>query len=188
MRMCKILGILFLIVVGISAQNLDLREIEDLLSKDSIVRATFVQTKEMKSLENPLVSTGKLLVVRDIGIIWLMETPTQMKKFIPLVEEDMTKSEHSMIAPFFTGMFSALEKRFFTELTKQEHSWSLTIIPKSSALKRRLQSISIKSKYDNKFQEVIILSSDGNSLTILFTSEIPTAQILTKDEEKLFEK
>lgn len=186
--MCKFSVILFLIAGKIFAQNLELSEIENLLPKDSIVRATFIQTKEMKSLEKPLVSTGKLLVVRNVGVVWLTETPTPMKKFIPLLEEEMSKSEHAMITPFFTGEFSMLKKRFDIELMKDEISWQLLITPKSTALRRRLKNITLKSKQNNKLQEIIIMSADENSLKIDFVSEIPTAQTLSKDEEKLFEE
>lgn len=190
--MCKYLKILFLtiicIAVSATAEHLDLSEIESLLPKDSIVRATFVQIKEMQSLEKPLISTGKLLVVREKGVVWLMEAPTRMKKVIPLIEDEMSKSEHAMLAFFFNGTLSALEKRFYIELIKNEDSWLLVIMPKSSALKRRLKNITIKSSYHNKFQEVIILSADDNALKINFISEIPTPQFLSEDEERLFEE
>jgi hypothetical protein len=185
--MCKFFVILF-ITISVSLANLNPSEIENLLPKDSIVRATFVQTKEMKSFDKPLISTGKILAVREKGVIWLTETPQKMKKNIPLIEEEMSKSEQAMISPFFTGDYSALEKRFLLELTKDETSWLLAISPKSNALKRRLKSITIKSSNCNKYQEVIILSADGNPLKINFVNEIPTTQILTADEEKLFEK
>ncbi len=73
-------------------------------------------------------------------------------------------------------------------MIKDENFWQINIFPKSSALKRRLKSISIKSDYQNKYQEIIILSADDNSLKINFTNEVPTSQTLSIDEEKLFEE
>jgi len=184
--MRRLLVISLFATAGIFAQNLDLSEIEVLLPKDSIVRATFVQTKEMKSLEAPLISTGRILSVRNKGVIWQTETPTEMKRFISLDENEMSRPEHAMITPFFTGDFSTLQRRFSLELIKTEISWSIIITPKSRTLQRRLENITIKSDNSNKYQEVIILSADGNSVKINITNELPTPQVLSEDEEKLF--
>ena len=186
-RLCSV-AILFLTISAstVFAQNLDLSEIQDLLPKDSIVRASFVQTKEMLSFENPLVSTGRILAVQNRGVIWLTETPAEMTRFISLDENEMSRSELAMITPFFTGDFSTLQRRFSLELTKADTSWTLQTTPRSTALRRRLESISINSSICNKYQEVIIISAGGNSVKINFKNELPTPQVLSEDEEKLF--
>ena len=136
-------------------------------SKDSIVRADFIQTKQIKSIQKPLVCDGKVLVVKDKGVIWMQQNPVYSKNII-----------------YFNQNFP----RFESELTQNEKEWFLKLTPKSAVIKRNLKYITIKSSTDNKFQEVLIFSADESFVQINLTSEIPTPQVLSKEEEALFEE
>jgi hypothetical protein len=157
------------------------------MPKDSIVRADFIQTKQMESLEKPLVSNGNILAVKDRGIVWITQNPQYMKKVYSMDENEMSRSQYAMIAPFFTGDFSTLQKRFDIELTKNTDSWNLKITPKSAAIRKNIKYITINGSSDGKSQEVLIFPADDNFVRINFTADLGTGQVLSKDEEELFE-
>ncbi|MCL1946630.1 MAG: hypothetical protein FWF51_05690 [Chitinivibrionia bacterium] len=178
----------FIFSVSIFAQSdVDFKYLQNVISKDSIVRADFIQTKQMKSLEKPLVCDGKILAVKNKGVVWILQNPAYLKKVITF-NDNSTRSEYAMLAPFFSGDFSILQKRFDCELTKNQNDWLLKITPKSAAIKRNVKYITINSTLDNKFQEVFIFSADESFVRINFTSEIPTEQFLSQNEELLFEQ
>jgi hypothetical protein len=170
----KLLFFLTVFSVSIFADQSELEYLKSVLPQDSILRASFVQTKEVRSLQNPLVSKGWVLVVKGRGIVWLTESPSYMKR----VMEDT----------FFDGDFSKLQRRFNYELTKTESHWTLKLTPRAAALRRNFKYITIQSSLDNKLLEVLIFSTADSFVSINFVSEIPTSQSLTEDEEKLFEE
>ena len=172
--------------VSIFAQS-DIEYLQSVASKDSVVRASFVQTKQIKSFDKPLVSEGKILAVKNKGVVWILQNPVYIKKVIPFDENNASRSFYSMIASFFSGDFSVLQKRFECELTKKPDLWTMKITPKSAAMKKNFKYVSISGSTDGKFQEVSILSADESFVHINFVCEIPTNQFLSKDEETLFE-
>jgi hypothetical protein len=180
--------ILFLtIYMHIFAQS-DVEYMQSVIPKDSIVRASFVQTKQMKSLDKPLVSEGKILSVKNKGAVWILQNPTYLKKVISFDQDNASRSFYAISAPFFSGDFSTLQKRFECDLTKKQDSWTLKITPKSAAIKRNFKYVSINGSTDGKFQEVSIFSADENYVRINFIREVPTNQFLSADEESLFSK
>ncbi|MDR0304855.1 MAG: outer membrane lipoprotein carrier protein LolA [Chitinispirillales bacterium] len=183
--MKKIFIFLF-ISISIFAQS-DIEYLQNIISKDSIVRANFIQTKQIKSLDKPLVSEGKILVVKNKGVVWILQSPTYIKKVISFDQDNASRSFYMMIAPFLNGDFSSLQKRFEFELTKSSDSWTMKISPKSAAMKRNFKYVSINGCTNGKFQDVSIFSSDDSFVRINFVSEILTNQFLSKDEELLFE-
>jgi hypothetical protein len=151
------------------------------------VRASFVQTKQIKSLDKPLVSEGKIIAVKNKGVVWILHNPTYMKKVILFEQDNASRSFYAMITPFFSGDFSTLQKRFECELTTNSDSWTMKVTPKSAAMKRNFKYVNIKSSADGKFQEVAIFSSDESFVHISFICEIPTNRFLSEDEKLLFE-
>ena len=179
--------LLFLIIsVSIFAES-DFEYLQNVISKDSIVRADFIQTKQMKSFDKPLVCDGKILAVKNKGVVWILQNPAYLKKVITFNDESL-RLEYAMLAPFFSGDFSILQKRFDCELTKNQNFWFLKITPKSATIKRNVKYITINSTLDSKFQEVFIFSADESFVRINFTSEISTNQFLSQNEELLFEQ
>jgi hypothetical protein len=178
--------LLLTIYVSIFAQS-DFEYLQSVMPKDSIVRANFIQTKTVKSLEKPLVSQGKILSVKNKGVVWLIENPTYIKKAI-LFDDNSAKSQYAMIAPFFSGDVSTLQKRFEHELTKASDVWTLKITPKSATVRKNVKYITISSSLNNEFQDVLIFSGDESFVKINFISDIATNQFLSKEEEALFEQ
>jgi len=178
--------LLFLaLCVSIFAQS-DIEYLQSVASKDSVVRASFVQTKQIKSFDKPLVSEGKILAVKNKGVVWILQSPAYVKKVISFDKEDASRSFYSLFAPFFSGDFSALQKRFDCELTKKTDLWTMKITPKSAVMKKNFKYVSVSGSTDGKFQDVLIFSADESSIRINFVREIPTNQFLSKDEESLF--
>jgi len=172
--------------ISIFAQS-DIEYLQNVASKDSVVRANFVQTKQIKSFDKPTVSEGKILAVKNKGVVWILQNPAYVKKVIPFDKDNASRSFYAMTASFFSGDFSALQKRFDCELTKKPDSWTMKITPKSAVMKKNFKYVSISGSNDRKFQDVSIFSTDDNFVRINFVCEIPTNQFLSKDEEALFD-
>ena len=177
--------LLLALCVSIFAQS-DVEYLQSVAFQDSVVRANFVQTKQIKSLDEPLVSEGKILAVRNKGVVWILQSPTYIKKVIPFDENNVSQSYYAMFALFFSQDFSALQKRFDCEFTKEADSWTIKIAPKSAAMKKYFKYVSISGSSDGRFQDVLIFSADESSVRINFICEIPTNQFLSEDEEALF--
>ena len=138
------------------------------LPQDSIIRATFVQTKYIKALNNSLVSEGKVLLVKDKGIVRITESPAYIKEI-------------------FKDNFD-FEKRFNKDSVATEDGFRLNLSPKSAAVRKNLDSITVISSSEDKFIEVLIYSGGELPLRMNFVTEIPTDQHLSKDEELYFEE
>jgi len=186
----KKLFLVFIFFTGIFAQNQsDLERLHSLILHDSVIRADFIQTRELALLEEPLVSEGRVWVVRDKGIVWFSVSPPPMFKEVFLFNDpNLSRPVQAMINPLFTGDFSTLQGRFDIEYSESPMTWRIVLSPRSAIIRRNLRQLSIEGTHDNRSLEVLIISPDESSVKINLTPQIPTAQFLTKEEEALFER
>jgi len=186
----KMFLIFSLFFISSFAQNqCDLERLHRLFLNDSIIRADFVQSRQMAALNDPLLSDGKLWVAKDKGIVWFQVEPQPMFKEVFLFNDDnnLSRPQQAMIAPLFTGDFSTLRRRFDVEISENATRWELLLTPRSAVIRSRLRQITIAGAHDYKHLEIVVISSDDSSVEIKITPQTPTAQFLTSEEEALFE-
>ena len=180
---------LFFFFISSFAQNQsDLERLHSLMLHDSIVRADFIHTRQVAALPAPLVSEGRLWVVRDKGVVWFsVEPPPMFKEVILFNDDNLSRPQQAMLAPLFTGDFSTLQRRFDIELSESQNGWRLVLNPRSAVIRSRLRQIIIAGAHDYRHLDVAIISPDNSTVEITITPQRPTAQFLTSEEEALFE-
>jgi predicted porin len=61
---------------AVSAAEVDLlNKIGHKIEQHAVIRAEFIQTKQMQALKRPLITTGKLTYSRSHGVLWQILQP-----------------------------------------------------------------------------------------------------------------
>ena len=178
------------------------QEIQKALSTHTIVRATFVQQKDIVALKTTLETSGQLLFAKDRGIVWEVVDPLAMKlvmsdtRGMRIEEGDTTQIElsafqsakmYSLMDALYSGDLSALTKVFSLYYEHRGNSWNLGLMPRRGSLARFLQSITITGDTLGTISKVVIATHEGGSTKFLFTPTEHSHTPLTSAEKSLFD-
>lgn len=185
-----------------SAMDDEFKTLSQALSTTRTLKANFTQSKKIKVLKKPLLSSGKLIFDRETGVFWKLEKP-----FESIIVIDQTKltsiddegkkitfkaEEKPMLYGFtkiflsiFSGNTEELKKHFTVYYGKSNGKWQIGLIPSSAELKKVLSKI-LLSGSNQTVSDIKLWESNGDLTDIHFT-DIQKAQKLSADDKKKFE-
>ncbi|MDE1183539.1 outer membrane lipoprotein carrier protein LolA [Paraburkholderia sp.] len=156
------------------------------LAQAKSVRAQFTQTQTMAALKQPLVSSGSLLLVRDRGVIWRIETP--YKTTYVITDSGVTQLDAAghrvgkpnsangargvaqvskMMRAMLGGDLSALYSQFDVSADGTPAQWNMTLTPNQPQIAQSIKGLQMSG--GEQLQHIRIALANGDVTQIDFT-------------------
>ncbi len=190
---------LAVLAVPALAGDIAVAEVGTRLTAHSVVRGDFEQRRQLTGIERPLVSSGRFLLSRAHGLLWLVRAPLAADyKFLPggvfqrLRGRDWQPATGSagpaerylkIMLSVMSGDLPALERDFAISSAGTGAAWTLTLRPRSALLARSLVAISVTGRA--WIDSVVIEERSGNRTTIGIVVQ-PGAAALSDAEVREF--
>ena len=200
--MKKYLTILFsalLLTFSTISSAITLMDLQQLFSKNQVVRADFVQDRYINGLTAPIHSTGKMIISKELGLWWQQKTPFAMtlkmnqqrmeQRIEAQAPEVITAEKQPQLFQFnhlLTAIFTAdkdmLESNFDITITEQNKYWTVTLQPKLAPLNKIFKQIILNGK---AYLEKVTINDMQNDKTELTFANHKTTK-LSQNEQLLF--
>ncbi|HHR6130436.1 TPA: outer membrane lipoprotein carrier protein LolA [Providencia alcalifaciens] len=184
-----------------SAMTLD--ELQATLTKNEVVRADFVQERQIKNIKTPLISKGKMLLSQDKGLWWQQTEP--FKTTLILRENEMIQRMdgqedqritlennpqmfqfNSLMRALVKADKAVLDNHFALEFSdKGQNQWELVLVPTTTPLDKIFSRIELSGS--TVVDNVILIDKQGDSTKITFTNHLLTPSTLTPEETQYFD-
>ncbi len=183
--------------------KLDFQSISDQLQKQDVFRSDFKQSKSIKALMRPLVSQGKIVFSKDMGVFWKINSPLKselvLKPEAILYKvggstkfETITAKERPMISKFSKLFLSiigsnakALEKHFKLFFSGNREQWTLGLIPRKMVMKRIIECAVIEGTIT--IEKITFTDKNTDTTEISFTNVSIDPSYLSDEERLQFE-
>lgn len=179
--MKKIILLLLLLPFGVYAGELVNMERFDTFTKNlGTVSASFEQMKILPETTKQFVSTGRVKFQKDVGFVWIQDTPTK-QKFVSTKQQycvDGTAQDLKNLPYFYyvreiidsalNGDISGLQMVFnidYSEYGKTQ--WQMTVRPRFTAVADILQDVVMYGS-TTELTKAIITYNDGTIVIIQF--------------------
>lgn len=180
-----------------------LNQIGAQIEQFQVVRAEFVQTKQMAALKRPLVTSGHLTFSRQHGVLWQIEKPYRVSyvlgetKIVEIggsggdsvrrVRETRDVPGLAQVGRVFRAMLGAnsdtLREYFDVAAQGTPAQWSIALTPRQSQLAQFLSGMQLTG---GRFVEEIRISEAGGDDTRIRLSNSQGAAALNDAEATLF--
>ncbi len=174
---------LLLAMTVVRADTFDLTQLGRQLSEPEVARGSFVQEKYLRTLPQPLVSTGTFVLARDRGLLWLLREPVQQDYRISgsgiarrntsgwqqSDQQGPAARQNDLFLAVLHGNTEALQRDFDLELSGTAQAWVLTLTPRSKLLGQIFTRILIQGSVTA--ERVELLETQGDS-TVIAMSDI----------------
>jgi hypothetical protein len=180
---CHLL-LLFAITLGtplFASEPESLNRIGSQIEQYPVVRAQFTLTKQMAALKRPLVTTGRLVCMRQLGVLWQIEQPYQISYLlsderIVEISTDGARKERGLrevpglaqVGRVFRALLSAntstLHEYFEVAAHGNPGKWNLELKPRRSQIAQFLVKLQITG---GRFVETIRIVEVGGDTTVI---------------------
>jgi hypothetical protein len=169
-----------------------LTQLNERLAAYPVLRADFVQTRQIAALKKPLVSSGHVVVSKQYGVLWEIEKPLHMtyvlgeKQIIEIDANGQSKTRElqdlpgmAQVARIFRALLNtqsgALREYFDIDSQRQGKHWSLHLVPRQQQLAQYLTAIDLSGE---AFVESIrIQESSADSTRIEFQNSVGASHL-----------
>ncbi|MGN2432372.1 outer membrane lipoprotein carrier protein LolA [Pseudomonas syringae] len=200
-RPFRTLILLGLLCLSSLAQAFDLQQLSEQLARPAVVQGRFVQEKHLRSLPQPLVSKGRFVLAKELGLLWLLETPLKQDYRInadgiarrenagtvstwkPVPNKNAGAEQNRLFLAVLQGDSSGLQRDFDLQLKGDASAWQLTLTPRSLLLQQVFKQINIDG--GELGQRIELLETQGDS-TVLKMIDSSSAATLTDAQRNDF--
>ncbi|WAK02118.1 outer membrane lipoprotein carrier protein LolA [Methylobacter sp. YRD-M1] len=179
--------VLFLLTANVCMADELLDQIHDRLTKASITRGAFEQTKQLKVLRKPLISNGTFIYDKSRGIAWKTLSPVPSLLLISDTRLWTEQGEQPVPAAFgkvFQAMLGAdlsqLATAFDITGTVRKIAWQVSLVPKDEMMKKVISRMQLSGDHELRMLE--IFESNGNSSTLHFQNIIHPDRLTAGEE------
>ncbi|PVZ15483.1 MULTISPECIES: outer membrane lipoprotein carrier protein LolA [unclassified Pseudomonas] len=179
------------------AHALTLAELSAQLAKPAVIRGPFVQEKHLRSLPQPLTSTGQFVLARDHGLLWLLRAPLQQDYRIDdagiarrdangwqtLPARSAGAQQNHLFFAVLRGDSSQLEHDFELSVQGTAEHWQVSLVPRSLLLKQVFDHIELSG---GQFVERIELFETQGDRTVLRMPSSQASDALSEQEQHDF--
>jgi hypothetical protein len=165
-----------------------------------VVRAEFIQNKQMPALKRPLVTSGRLVFSRRHGVLWQIEQPYRMsyvlgEERIVEIAADGTRRERGLrdvpglaqVGRVFRAMLgantSALREIFVVRVQGGPDKWEIDLTPRQAQLAQFLSGLQLSG---GRFVESLSISETGGDMTQIRFRNTQSASVPSEAELQLF--
>lgn len=173
--------LLFLLLFSPLAFAFSQQDLVVLLQKPVSQQGQFTQQRFLKSLDKPIITGGRFVLLTKKGLLWQMEKPfvnhlrvkpdgiMQWNGQNWVATENVGQSQQiGLFLGLLSGDISAVESQFLIDLTGSEESWTLQLTPNSLLMKQIFNGIQIRG--DNTVKEIELNEKQGDRTLIRFDS------------------
>jgi len=193
-----IMGALLLGAAALPAQAFELRDLQQQLQANPVVRGQFVQQKFLRSLPQPLTSNGIFVLSAERGLLWELRVPLFQDlliapegiyrrgdggKWQALPQQIGSGRESRLFLAVLAGDTESLQDNFNMQVSGSAGAWQLVLTPKSSLLKQIFQDIRING---GKLVDRIELRETQGDRTVMEMKNARADNKLNDDETRDF--
>lgn len=177
--MKRILAI-FLMLFSSMAMAFSENELMKTLQQPQNVQGDFTQSRFLKSLTKPIVTSGQFSLVKSKGLLWQMKKPfnTSLRVTSAGIEQWNGSAWNSnqkfgqsdqirLFLGLLSGDISALSAQFDASLSGSEKQWQLTLTPKTLIMKQIFTQIQLRG--DALVKEIELNEKQGDRTLIQFS-------------------
>lgn len=185
---------------ALSAEPDTLARIGARMEQPPVVRAEFVQSKQMSALKRPLITSGRLVFSRRHGVLWQIEQPYRMsyvlgEERIIEIAADGTRRERGLrdvpglaqVGRVFRAMLGAntgvLRELFEVSVWGDPDKWDIELKPRQVQLTQFLSGLQLSG---GRFVENIRLSEPSGDTTQIRFRNMYVASVPNEAELQLF--
>ncbi|MDH4284333.1 MAG: outer membrane lipoprotein carrier protein LolA [Gallionellaceae bacterium] len=185
MRIAVITWLILLLSASLAwADDWQLPQLMHLLAQKKTGKATFIEKKHLKIIDQPVVSTGKLSFVAPgklekhtltpkpeslvlNGSTLIIDRPGKQRMTVGLEEYPEVAAFIESIRGTLAGDLATLEKLYQIELTGSASKWQLMLLPKQERMRSIFSSIRISGVHaDLKTIDIEQRDGDRSEMTI----------------------
>jgi hypothetical protein len=185
---------------ALSAEPDTLARIGARMEQPPVVRAEFVQSKQMSALKRPLITSGRLVFSRRHGVLWQIEQPYRMsyvlgEERIIEIAADGTRRERGLrdvpglaqVGRVFRAMLGAntgvLRELFEVSVRGDPDKWDIELKPRQVQLTQFLSGLQLSG---GRFVENIRLSEPSGDTTQIRFRNMYVASVPNEAELQVF--
>lgn len=191
--MSRLAALLLTLLLTPLAQAFDLDQLAAQLSKPAVVRGPFVQEKHLRALPKPLTSTGQFVLSKDLGLLWLLQSPLQQDYRIdatgiakrtpqgwqPVAQQNAAAQQNRLFLAVLKGDSTGLRQDFELSLTGTADNWTLDLTPRSLLLKQIFTTIQIQG--GALVQRIQLQETQGDSTVLRLADSQADGQLSDAD-------
>lgn len=186
-----------LMLASALAQAFGLDDLRKQLAEPAVVKGPFIQEKHLRALPQPLLSKGQFVLARDLGLLWLLQTPIKQDYRLDaqgiarrdaggwqrLPGKSAGAEQNRLFFAVLQGDSSGLQRDFELNLQGDARHWQLRLTPRSLLLKQVFQHIDIDG---GRFVERIQMLETQGDRTVLRMPASNSASQLNNTERRDF--
>lgn len=169
-------------------------EVAERIRKLPIVKARFVQTKQVKALTRPMISEGRFVFSRESGVYWEVEKPFPSRFVVTpegsLKRDGKLSADRPEIRAFskiflslFSGSLAEIGEHFEAHYAPGDR-WTIGLRARDARMGRHLSAIVLSGT--NTVDAVSLFEGGGDSSRIEFES-IETPESPSLEDRALFQ-
>ncbi|WP_374336859.1 outer membrane lipoprotein carrier protein LolA [Leeia sp.] len=169
------------------------------LDKKPVLRATFVQEKQMAAFKKPLISKGRFVFVAGKGALWSLESPIKVSYIMQddrvieideqgkrLVRTSKEVPAIAQVSKVFRSLLGAqtqsLQDLFMVQANGQVEAWQMQLQPKPGPVAQFMKQVQMAG--GRNVERIRIEETSGDATVITFQG-VTEAEQLTGDERAL---
>lgn len=166
------------------------------LSLRPVIRADFIQEKQMAGFKKPLVTRGRMAFSKNQGVLWKIESPLRITyaltedRIVEISEDGRTQVRTSrevaglaQVGRVFRALLGAqtgpLTELFTVDAENLSGRWRLILQPKPGPVAQYMKQILLEG--DRHVERIRIDEANGDSTVIIFSNSVED-DALTSDE------
>lgn len=170
------------------------------MQQHPVLRAEFIQQKQMAAFKKPLVTNGRLVYLRNEGVIWKLEAPIKLayimtdRSIVEIGEDGKANVRNAKDVPgieqvgrvfrsLLGAQSSAVSDLFTVSSTGALAAWQMTLTPKPGPLNQFMTQIQLNG--GRNVDQIFIDETNGDKTTITFRNTTESGS-LTPEEQALF--
>jgi len=201
-KRCLMLAASWCLAAPLHAADADaLIAVRERLVLKPVTQGEFVQTRELAHIRKPLISTGRFVVARGLGVIW--EDVAPFVRTMRLTKDDILQTADGqtlmhlsadneptvgavtgILFGVLAGDFDALARSFDHAGKVEGGRWRLDFTPRDANLARLIRQLVLRGARD--IEQVEIVSAAGDVTRIEFKAQTHAREI-SADIGKRFE-
>ncbi len=157
-----------------------LQQISERVQKHRRWTAPFSQRNHIRVLKAPLVSTGRVEVDAESGVVWLIEKPIASRMEVGpqglTVDGEALRSTQlvaALLRALISGELGVLEQTFEVSGCSDSPRWTADLTPRSAAMQQRITRLALAGS--DHVELLTIHQPGGNRLEIELQAPQPLA-------------
>lgn len=175
-----------------------LTAIREMLAKEALICAEFTQSKQMRALTRPLVSTGRLIFVARKGVLWQVRHPFATRilikqdalikwnddgaaERISFGQAPIFRALSQVFLAVFDGDIEPLRESFKIDSDVTGSLWRLTLVPLDSRFAAIIATIRVSG---GRYVEELLIQEGRGDRTLIRFAGAGTGPCRLREEEK----